>query len=243
MAKVGMSGAGFIAETGMSRNRLGNGPASYRQLEPYKRYLHPVRRVALPEPEGRDGAGLWETIRRRRSERDFARTPLTLGEVSQLLWAVQGLTGRLGGVEVRATASAGALYPNETYAFLLNVEGCTPGLAHYDVRGHALEVLEEGNFGPGLAQACLGQSSCAEAGMVVAWAAVIQRAAVKYGDRAYRYAFLDAGHLGGQLQLAAVALGLGSVNIGAFFDEEVNALLGIDGQREFAVYLTAVGKV
>ena len=198
--------------------------------------------VGLPEPEGRDGVGVWEAIRQRRSVRDFRREGLSLGEVGQLLWAVQGVTGRPGGGERRATASAGALYPNETYVFLLNVEDCTPGLAHYDVRGHALEVLEEGNFAPALAQACLGQASCAEAGIVVAWATVIQRAVGKYGDRGYRYALLDAGHLGGQLQLAAVALGLGSVNIGAFYDAEVNALLGVDGTREFAVYLTAVGK-
>jgi SagB-type dehydrogenase family enzyme len=225
----------------MSRERPGGGTAPYQRLEPYKRYPH-ARRGALPEPEERDGAGVWETIRQRRSVRDFGREPLSRDQVGQLLWAVQGVTGRPGGVERRAAASAGALYPNETYVFLLNVEGCPPGLAHYDVRGHALEMLEEGNFGPALAQACLGQSSCAEAGIVVAWAALIQRAVGKYGDRGYRYALLDAGHLGGQLQLAAVALGLGSVNIGAFYDNEVNALLGVDGTREFAVYLTAVGK-
>jgi SagB-type dehydrogenase family enzyme len=232
----------FLEETRYYRGRPWRAPADYRQPEPYRFYPEAIRRLELPPPEVSGGPGLWETINRRRSVREFSREPLSLGEVSQLLWAAQGLTGRMGSVEVRAAASAGALYPDETYVFLLNVTSCRSGLAHYDVRGHALEVLEEGDFAHPLAQACLGQTSCAEAGIVVAWAAVIQRAAWKYADRAYRYVFLDAGHLGAHTQLAAAALGLGSVNIGAFYDEEVNRLLGVEGEREFAVYLTAVGK-
>jgi SagB-type dehydrogenase family enzyme len=77
---------------------------------------------------------------------------------------------------------------------------------------------------------------------VFAWGAVVSRSAQKYGDRCYRYIYLDAGHIGGQLQLAAQALGLGSVNIGAFYDDAVNRLFGLDGVEETVVYLTAVGR-
>lgn len=242
MSRSPSVGRAFLEETAYSRGKELQAPADYHQPESYRSYPHALRRLELPPPEVRGGAGLWETISKRRSVREFSRRPMSLEEVSQLLWAVQGVTGSLGGVEVRAAASAGALYPDETYVFLLNVADCRPAVAHYDVRAHALEVLEEGEFAHPLALACLGQSSCAEAGVVLAWTAVIQRAAWKYADRAYRYIFLDAGHLGGQAQLAATALGLGSVNIGAFFDDEVNRLLGVDGAREFAIYLTAVGK-
>jgi SagB-type dehydrogenase family enzyme len=200
-----------------------------------------VARVELPPPELAGGARLWGTIAARRSARGFSREPVTLAELSQVLWAVQGVTGTEGGVELRATASAGALYPNDTYLFLLNVADCPAGLGHYDVPGHALDILEKGDFSNVLATACLGQGACREAGVVLCWVAVISRATWKYADRAYRYAFLDAGHLGAQAQLAATALDLGSLNIAAFYDEDVNLLLGLEGDEEFAVYLTAIG--
>jgi len=243
MPETRSAGQFFVEQTGYSRSRPLRGPETFRQPAPYKRYPEVLGRIALPPPHREGGRGLWATIAARRSEREFSREALSLPEVSQLLWAVQGVTAEVSGFALRATASAGALYPNETYVFLLNVVGCPPGLAHYDVRGHALDLIAQGNFGHRLATACLGQTSCREAGVVFAWAAVIERGTSKYAERAYRYVFLDAGHLGAQLQLAATALGLGSVNIGAFFDDEVNALLGLDGVTEFAVYLTAVGKV
>jgi SagB-type dehydrogenase family enzyme len=201
----------------------------------------PLRELVLPPPETIAGPGLWATIAARRSHRDFTSDPLTLPQLSQLLWAATGVTASQGGYQLRAAASAGALYPHETYLFISRVQGCPPGLWHYRVQHHRLAQLAEGNFGHELASACLEQEFCATAALVVAFGAVWERCAWKYGDRALRYLYLDAGHLGSHLQLACQALGLGSVNVGAFFDGEVNALAGLDGKHETAVYLTAVG--
>lgn len=223
------------------REEMAGRGRSARPAPTYKQYEDALRELALPAPDKAAGPDLWATIANRRSQRDFTTDPLTLPQLSQLLWATTGVTASQGSYSFRAAASAGALYPNETYLFVNRVQGCPPGVWHYLVREHRLAQLAEGDYGPAVARACLGQEFCATAAVVFAWGAVWDRCAWKYGDRAIRYIYLDAGHLGGQLQLAAQALGLGSVNIGAFFDGEVNALLGLDGQQETAVYLTAVG--
>ncbi|MBC7289607.1 MAG: SagB/ThcOx family dehydrogenase [Armatimonadetes bacterium] len=206
-------------------------------------YPESLPRVALPEPLRQGGPGLWETIQRRRSRRDFTGEPITLEQLSQLLWAVTGVTGGAETYILRATASAGALYPNDTYLVINAVQGLNPGLAFYEVPEHRLCILAEGDFSGEIARAALGQEYCATAAVVLVWAAEVARSAWKYSDRAYRYIYLDAGHLGAHAQLAAEALGLGSVNIGAFYDDEVGALFGIDGQRQVVVYMTAVGKL
>ncbi len=240
MTEFSSIGSHFQAQTSYSRHRTPASPSWARPVEPYKEYADVLQWIELPAPASTGGGELWEIIAARRSVREFSREPLELAQLSQLLWAVQGLTAPGG--QLRACASAGALYPNETYVVLNRVTDCPSGLAHYDVRNHRLALLAEGDFSEDIGAACLGQASARQAAAVFAWAAVVERCAHRYGDRAYRYIYLDAGHLGAQMQLAAVALGLGSVNIGAFYDDEVASLLGLDGQREVPVYLTAVGR-
>jgi len=166
---------------------------------------------------------------------------MALEELSQLLWAIQGVTGEQGDFEFRTAPSAGALYPNETYLVAQRVAGMMEGIYHYVVREHALGMLAEGDFSTHLAEACLAQHWMAEAGAVFVWGAVVARCAWKYQNRAYRYLYLDAGHLGAQLQLACQALGLSSCNVGAFLDDEVAQLIGLDSHSDVVVYLTAVG--
>lgn len=209
----------------------------------YKTYEDYLERVELPEPATEGGPALWEVINARRSQRRFTGQPLALAEMSQLLWAIQGLTGDIEGIELRATASAGALYPNETYVVAQAVDGMAEGIYHYDIRAHELGMLAEGDYSEDLARACLEQSWMTRAGAVFVWGAVVARCAWKYQNRAYRYLYLDAGHIGAQLQLVARGLGLGSCNVAAFFDDEVAQLVGIDGRTEVAVYVTAVGRV
>ncbi len=227
--------------TKYSRTEMRNLTTWAKEVPTYKEYDNPLDVLELPPPQAADGMPIFEAIAQRRSWRQFAPEDLPLSRLSQLLWATQGVTTQIGPHSLRASASAGALYPNETYVFANRVADCDQGIWHYDVRGHRLAQLAQGDFATPLAQACLGQSACAEAPVVLAFGAVVDRCAWKYGDRAYRYIYMDAGHMGGQVQLAAVALGLASVNIGAFFDDEVNNLLGLDGQQEIAVYLTAIG--
>jgi len=202
----------------------------------------PGRRLELPPPVLRDGLGLWQAIHARRSLRDFdPASPLTQAEIAQLLWATQGLTGDPSDTRFRAAPSAGALHPLDTYLILNRVEGLPAGIAQYDVPSGGLDLLAEGDYSHEIATAALEQEMAADCGVVFVWVGVAGRSKPKYRDRAHRYLYLDAGHIGGQLHLAAVALGLGCCAIGAFLDDEVNALVGVDGERETAVYLSVVG--
>ena len=200
-----------------------------------------AERTPLPAPVEEGGPDLWETVRGRRSCRAYASTPLKLEDLSQVLWAGQGVTARMGAYRFRAAPSAGALYPCETYAAVRSVEGLSPGVYHYDVHEHALEALRSGDVSGEVAAAACGQPFCAQAACVLIWTAVVPRCGAKYRQRAFRYIYLDAGHIAQNVALAAVGLGLGTCQVAAFFDEEVNAVVGADGRMETAVYMTSVG--
>jgi SagB-type dehydrogenase family enzyme len=115
------------------------------------------------------------------------------------------------------------------------------GVYHYSVRAHKLDELQRGDLRRQITQAALGQDMCATAAAVFVWSAVFERCKWKYGQRAYRYVYLDAGHIAENLALAAVSLNLGSCEIGALFDDEVNAILGIDGEQESTILMAVVG--
>jgi SagB-type dehydrogenase family enzyme len=187
-------------------------------------------------------ATLWETLRRRRSVRDYSDEPMTRRELSLLLYAAQGVTAKEEGYLFRAAPSAGALYPIETCVVVNNVREIKRGVWHYNVADHRIELIEEGDFRPAVARAALDQGMCADAAAVFVWTAVFDRSKWKYDQRAYRYVYLDAGHIAGNVALAAVALRLGSCQIAALYDDEVNALVGADGTKESAVYMTSVGR-
>ena len=169
------------------------------------------------------------------------------------MWAGQGIRDTQGAHVLRTAPSAGALYPIETYLAVRDVDDLSPGVYHYRVvgadpaghpdpeEGHALEQLTATDVSAALADACLQQRWMAQAAVVFVWTAVFARSEWKYGDRAFRYIYLDAGHIAAHVSLGAVAMGLGSCQVGAFFDDEVNGLLGVDGEEESAVYLTTVG--
>lgn len=213
----------------------------YNKPETYKQYPPELPRVKLSRPEREGGGPFFQIISGRRSVRRFAPRPLEEKNLSQLLWATQGITMDTGHYQFRAAPSAGALYPVETYVLVSRVEGISPGVYHYDVQNHILTLLREGNLGREMAQAALGQGLVEQAAAVFAWSALVRRGMWKYEQRAYRYFYLDAGHIGQNAALAAVALGLGSCQIGAFFDDEVNNILELDGEKETALYLTAFG--
>ncbi len=217
-----------------SREKENISPAPSLKNYPGARRLN-LPRVAPP------GADLWEALARRRSVRKYASEALSLETISLLLWATQGVTARVGHYLLRPAPSAGALYPIETYLCLNDVAGLPPGLVHYDVAAAALEYLEEGDFGQDLAEAAMGQKMCARAPVVFIWSAIARRTMSKYGSRGIRYIFMDVAHICQNLLLAAQALGLGACPVGAFFDDEVNQLLGLDGLEETVVYMAPVG--
>lgn len=235
-------GESFQQETKYHRGHLPGGRLDWSsQPEVYKPYPSALK-IALSPPQTEGGAPIWDALRQRRSARSFQGTPLQEAHLSQLLWAAQGITARSHGLGLRTAPSAGALYPVETYLVLHAVEGIDPGIYHYAPEHHALDALRSGDFRAEIARAALDQETAYLANLVLVWTAVFQRARWKYRQRAYRYVYLDAGHIAQNVALAAVALGLGSCQIAALYDEEVNALLDVDGIEESAVYMTIVGK-
>ncbi len=186
-------------------------------------------------------ADLWEALHGRRSRREYSGAPMSREDLALLAWACQGVTARQGPHLLRTAPSAGALYPFETYVSVQAVEGLSPALTHLHVPSFSLEVLEEGDLGAHLAGAALGQAFVKRAATVFVWTVVLPRSAWKYGDRALRYIGLDLGHVCQNLCLAAEAMGLGCCPVAAFFDRELDRVLGVDGDDEFAYYMAAVG--
>ncbi len=234
-------GRRYLAETRYRRRSMGDRSLAYPRAPLYKEYPEAAQRLSLAPEAGRLPADLWQAVAARRSQRDYVDRPLTQAELAALLWATQGITGSLGGYHFRAAPSAGALYPVETYLAVHRVEGVTPGIWHFQVVDFALELVAAGDFRQDLAAAGLSQSFLGEAGAVFIWTGVLDRARWKYRERAVRYLFLDAGHICQNLMLAATALNLGVCPVGAFFDDEVERLVGVDQPDEVALYLASVG--
>ena len=191
----------------------------------------PPQAMALPAPKLQGELSVEETLTRRRSVRSFTEQQLTLEEISQLLWAAQGLTAGWGG---RTAPSAGALYPLEVYA-------ATPsGLYHYVPQGHKVTVISQDDLRLKLWEVALKQDAIRDAPAVFVITAVYERTAKKYGARAERYVKLEAGHTCQNILLQAVALDLGAVPIGAFYDDQVQAVLSLPSDQE-PLYLIPVG--
>ncbi len=193
-----------------------------------------AREIRLPKVEKKGPASLEETLNERRSMRDYRPGPLSLEEVSQLLWAASGTN-----LYQRTAPSAGATYPLETYVAVGEAEGLTPALYHYLPSGHALEMSRDDDIRERLSRAAFGQGMISKAPIDIVIAADYRRTAARYGQRAARYVHMEAGHVGQNVSLQAIALGLGTVMVGAFDDEEVKEVLGI---REEPLYIIPVGR-
>lgn len=210
------------------------------QPEPYKTYSQ-AKQIALPDPSGYGGPTLEKTVQTRRSQREYSGQSLSLEKLSRLLYAAQGITDPQ--THHRAAPSAGALYPIEVYLAVQDVTGLDPGIYHYAVQTHALELLRKGDFSQSVTEAGVGQAHLGNANICFILSAIFQRTRWKYRERTYRYLLLEAGHIGQNLCLAATAMGLGACPVGAFLDDDLNALLGLDGQNEAALYVLATGVV
>lgn len=194
--------------------------------------------IKLPEPRLRGEISLEETLLERRSVRDYAPGSLRLEEVSQLLWAAQGVTAEWGG---RTAPSAGALYPLETYLVVGNVESLSPGVYKYNPEGHELVKVRDGDVREQLAVATLGQTCVKEGTISIVIAAVYERTTGKYGERGVRYVHMEAGHAAQNIYLQATALDLGMVTVGAFHDDQVKDIVGLSG-NESPLYVIPVGR-
>jgi len=192
--------------------------------------------VPLPEPRLRGEMSVEEAIAKRRSVRSYTDEPLTLEELSQLLWAAQGITSPKG---YRSAPSAGATYPFEVYVVAGKAEGLKPGIYRYVPEKHALELVKPGDYRRELQRACLDQAWVGSAPVDIVLVAFYERTTEAYGERGIRYVHMEAGHIGQNIYLQATALGLGTVAVGAFDDDEVALLLGTDGAP---LYVFPVGR-
>ena len=206
----------------------------------YKEYSG-HRKIALHPPVPNGSTSIDEALKRRKSIRQFSTKSLNEKQLSYLLWASTGVQRQEGEHEFRTAPSAGALYPIETYLVVSSVEDIPQGVYHYSIGSHALEELNAGDFRRAITIAAMGQRMCMEATVVFIWTAIFQRSKWKYGQRAYRYVYLDAGHIAENLALSATSIGIGSCHIAAIFDDEVNEILGVDGSDESAIYMTVLG--
>lgn len=199
--------------------------------------------LKLPSPRLEGPLSVEQALLRRRSRREYRNEKLSIAEVSQLLWAAQGVTAPQLWTGLRTAPSAGGLYPLEVYVVVREggVEEIKAGIYHYDPHKHELSLVVEGDYSRALMSACVDQEWVGSAAFNIVFTAVVNRTRVKYGDRALQYVFQESGHAAQNVYLQAEALGLGCVVVGAFHEGEVRKILKAS-QDELPVYVMPVGK-
>lgn len=194
--------------------------------------------IKLPEPGFESGTSLEQALLHRRSVRSYTKAPLTLPEVSQLLWATQGITSQQG---FRTAPSAGALYPLEIFVAAGEVQGLSPGVYRYLASSHSLKPVDQGDKRNDLWEAGLHQLPLKEAPVVFVLTAVLERTERRYGRRSMQYVLIETGHAAQNLCLQAVSLNLATVPIGAFEDSKVSRVLQLD-KGTYPFYLLPTGR-
>lgn len=196
-------------------------------------------RVKLPHPRPDGVMSVEKALRERRSVREYRKgRGMTMEEVSQLLWAAQGITHPDG---LRTSPSAGAMYPLEIYLVSGDVQGLSSGVYRYDPLGHDLVETASGEKRKQLSVSSLDQAAVQDAPILIVVAAVFEKTTAKYGTRGVRYVYLEAGHVAQNVALQAVALGLACVTVAAFHDGEVKRAMSL-GEAEEVLYLIPVGR-
>lgn len=186
-----------------------------------------------------------EIVELRSTVRQYSQVPVTAKELSYLLWCTQGVKmGLPDCASKRNVPSAGARHPFETYLYIQNVEGLPPGLYRYLAYAHALlPMKDEAEVGEAFRAAFCPRNVTGNSAVTFVWGAVAERMTCRFGARAYRYLFLDAGHVCQNLYLAAQTVKMGVCGIGTFYEDKLHPVLGLDGKKEFAVYAASAGKL
>ncbi len=193
--------------------------------------------IRLPVPKLEGEISVEEALFRRRSRRVYKKSPLTLEELAQLLWAAYGITHPRG---FKTTPSAGATYPLVVYAAVGEVEGLEPGVYRYIPETHSLKLIKREDVREKLYIACLRQRWVLEAPVDLVLAANFERTTRVYGKRGIRYVWMEFGHASQNVYLQATALGLGTVAVAAFYDYLIKEALSI---KEDPGYVMPVGRV
>lgn len=185
-------------------------------------------------------------IESRFSNREFNNKQLSFKEISKILLYSCGITKKEDekwDESRRAYPSAGARYPLEVYVVVFNVQSITPGIYHYNVKQHSLELIRKGNFKNKIISYTNDQDWISKASMTILISAIFSRTKIKYKDRGYRYLFLDAGHMSQNFYLITTSMGLGCCSIGGFLDDEINKLIDLDGKYESIIYIIIIGGI
>jgi SagB-type dehydrogenase family enzyme len=220
------------------------GIAAYLILHPtnaenIKNFMNREQTIKLPKPQYDSDTSVEESLLKRRSVRSYKKEPLTLEEVSQLVWAAQGVTAGGG---YRTAPSGGAAYPLELYVVVGEVAGLSEGIYRYRPGEHELVKTADGDKRGELARAALGQSFIKKAPINLVVSAVYSRITSRYGQRGIQYALNEAGHVGQNVHLQCVSLGLGTVMVGAFQEDEVSQAMQMKSE-ETPIYIMPIGKV
>lgn len=195
--------------------------------------------VQLPAATDRYSGSFGELVAQRRSARSFSGNQLKSEHLAIILRQSAGVTSADG--RLRSYPSAGAMYPLEAYVVVLSVQGLRPGMYHYSVHDHALRQLGSGDYRDQLSAVLFAEGLTDTAAAAIVLSAIFHRSQIKYGERGYRMILFEAGHLAQNVLLSAVAEGVAAVPIGGFLDDDLNALLGLDGVEESAVYPLLLG--
>ena len=204
--------------------------------------------LVKPEEIRIEQISLRESIERRQSVRTYSITPLSLIELSWLLWVTQGIKQDLTSqvrrvVTPRNVPSAGARHAFETYLLINRIEGLNPGIYRYIASKNKLfPLIKSDSIASQVKKAAYNQSMVEKSAVTFIWVADVYRMTYRYGERGYRYLHLDAGHVCQNLYLAAENIACGICAIAAFHDLELNELLDLDGINQFVIYLASVGK-
>ena len=196
--------------------------------------------IQLPEPKYKSNTSIEEALLKRRSVRDYKSEPLSIAEVSQILWAAQGITDDID--RLRTAPSAGALYPLEIYLVAANVKDLSAGIYKYNPQSHSIKKILEGDKRTEISNASLRQESIESSSALVVISAIYERTSVKYGKRTERYVNMEVGHVGQNIYLQAFSLGLGTVMIGAFEDDKLKKALCLPSD-EFPLAVYPLGKI
>lgn len=202
--------------------------------------INPINKdeeIILPKPKISGKISIEETLNKRRTTRNYNNNPIDITELSQLLWAAQGITSNEG---LRTAPSAGALYPLEIFLITGNIENLESGIYKYNPTKHSIKKISSGDKRKLLADAALGQEQIKSATAIIIITAVVERTTWKYGERGKRYIHIEVGHSAQNVMLQAEALEIGVCPIGAFQDEKVKKVLGLTEEAPF--YILTLGK-
>lgn len=185
--------------------------------------------------------GLLKIIEGRRSVREYLETPMSINDLTKMIWGIHGVTGMKNTHTLRTVASAGNKHPVNTYVVANKVTGLAKGVYLYDRINTCLLPIRKDDYEAELVAASLEQAMVVDSAVTFIWTAITARTTEKYQARGYRYIFIDVGHIGGQLQLVCQDMGYGLCNIAAFFDDSISRFLGLKSEFEVPVYMATVG--